>query len=267
MVRPLLVAFAAFCLMASPTTASQETLGVELSAIRRPSPFVIGGLRLDIPQAQVNSGVVPRRGELLIVPAAYARTAVLTEPAQSTGLVRGALTAPAGSLLHEVEFVRRLSHTEAVAHAMWCGSMGAQPSFVNRSPVFCLVEDDGRSRAWLVRGVSWLAVSPDTGFESHWLDRVSLEASPLPDQPATNVSVRLDQITQRDVFLRLYARRGEEEEVLMFTVRRPIENGAVLVPLWSHSLLLTVVQGGVTVRLSADGDGTGLAEIGQYPTL
>lgn len=77
------------------------------------------------------------------------------------------------------------------------------------------------------------------------------------------VRFNLHRVTRRDITIRLIARRGDSE-VLVMTMKRPVTDGKATIPLWDHRLELSVAGDTVTPAILPGGDGFGPPEFGTY---
>lgn len=247
-----------------PEPASVPTSGLDLFSRREPTPFVVGGVLLDIDRLSAADAPLRRRGVLLSGTADHAGTARLAQPMRLTAPLINDLI-PAGTVLHKVEFYRPGPRSNTVT--TWCGDLDRRTVFGTPSVPVCFLVGDvlrqafvaGDARAWLVNSSR---VYPGVRAKA---DVFELEApSPTDLIGPMDVRFELQRVTRNEITVRLLARRNDQD-VLVMTMKRPIENGQAVIPLWTHRLVLIVSGDTVTPTLSGGGDGFGPPEFGEYP--
>lgn len=260
--RTLLLAL--LLVMALPGVTQAQTIYryYRFEVCDRPTPFVIAGLKIDPEQLVVTDQSV-RIGDVIATgPAEYFGTAVLTSPTTMTGGV-GQRVAPAGTLLHRAEFVQP-DGDNLIVLQFWCGALGQDSSSASSTYAYCPVQTRDGLSAVRLGGVGWLATAPILNMiNDRRIDRFDFEVVPVSDVPAMQVRFRIARGMSGRVRLRLEAVRGEEVVSVMTADQRP-QSGEVDFPLWTHRLRVNVARGQVTARLTEDGDGTGLPEVGEY---
>lgn len=224
----------------------------------RPTPFVIGGLRLAPERLSVATVPVRRRGVVLSGVAEHARTARIVRPMTIRFPVFSE-QAPAGAVLHMTEFVSDGPGGDEVFRT-WCGDLGRKTVFGGASPSLCFLEGDPLRRAWISESARpWLSTSSFVhgsipGRADHF------EIQPSADDLIGPMEVRLEvqRVTPTNVTLRLVARR-DGQDATVTTLTRPFENGIATVPLWTHTLSLAAAGDSVLPSLTHDGNGAGPA--------
>ena len=231
-----------------------------------PTPFVVGGVRLDPATMTVGTGILTRGGVVLSGSAQYAVTGRLKEPL----ILRAAFvneTSPAGTVLHQVEFSGRSPLGTRTMTRIWCGPIMAPTIWSRERVTMCLrrAPFGGWEAFWPYTGRPWLGTTKMTGnVATLQAQGLSIEASPTDLLDPLAVRAEIQRITNETVTLRLFARRGEED-ALIFTVAPTFADGVATVMLWSHRLVLMRSGNGVAATLSADGDGQGPTDDGVYP--
>lgn len=249
----------------SPALTQEPSAPVRsVAGPRSPTPFVVGGVRLDLDRLTVAPGAVARRGAVLTGTADHAATGRLVQPMT----LRAPLIthpAPVGTVLHRVEFATRTPNgTRAIT--VWCGDMGMRTVFGTASPTLCIIQDDVLSRAFQqLTARPWLATSDSvSGSAPFRFDRFELEASPTDLLGAMDIRLTVERIRRDSVTLRLTASlNGQDSRVL--DVMCPVQDGVASFPFWTHVLRLRIEGDTVRPELVAEGDGAGLAEFGVYP--
>ena len=246
----------------APTPGPPSDL--ELFARREPTPFVVGGVLLDINRLSVASAPVRRRGVLLSGTADHAATARLAQPMRLRAPLINDLV-PAGTVVHKVEFYRPGPGGNTIV--TWCGDLDRKTVFGTPSVPVCFLVGDVLRQAFLVGDARPWLVNSSRVYPGA---RPRADAFEIEDPSPTDligpmdVRFELQRVTRNEVTVRLLARRNDQD-VLVMTMKRPIENGQAVVPLWTHRLVLAVSGETVTPMLSDGGDGFGPPEFGEYP--
>jgi len=232
------------------------------------TPLVIGGVKLDPAALTPGTGVLSRGDVALSGSAAHALTARLTKPLTLRApLVND--TSPVGTILHQIEFAGLSPLGTRTMTRIWCGPI-LKPGLFSGGQRQTLCLRRGGLSGW------WEAFIPATGRP--WLGTSLLTATPgnfaaseLEVEPsATSLldpltfRAEIQRINDAAVTLRLFARRGDED-ALILTAAPKFENGVATLPLWTHRLTLTRSGQGVVAALSADGDGTAPTDEATYP--
>ena len=231
-----------------------------------PTPFVIGGVRIDPSALKSAEGVVGRGGMALSGQAEYAVTARLAQPLN----LRAPLindTAPEGLIMHQLEFARTSPLGARSMTRIWCGPIGAPTVWSRQRVTMCLRRGGptGLEAFWPSTGRPWLGTTQATGSVAA-LRAHDFSVAPSPTSLLDPLGFRIDiqRITDTGTTLRLFVRHGDED-ALIFTATPEFEDGTATLPLWTHRLRLTRSGGGLTATLTADGDGEGPVESGFYP--
>lgn len=245
--------------VSTPAAAQEHTPGaVVTSPADRPTPFVIGGLRLAPEHLSVATAPVRRRGVVISGVAEHARTARLSRPMRIQFPVFSE-QAPAGAVLHMTEFVSDGPDGDTIFRT-WCGDLGRKTIFGGASPSICFLDGDPLRRAWISETARpWLSTSSFVhGSIPGRADHFEIEASADDLIGPMDVRLEVQRITRTNVTLRLVARRDGQDATVM-TLVRPLDNGSATIPLWTHTLSLAVSGDSVTPSLTTDGDGAGPA--------
>lgn len=238
---------------AAATSTGPARQGVE------PTPFVIGGVKLDPAALTVGEGELLRGGVVLAGAAEYALTARLPRPVNlKAPLVND--TAPEGLVLHQVEFATVSPVGGRIMTRIWCGPLGRPTMFSSGERIpMCLRRalGGGWEAFWPYTGRPWLGTTQTTGVVGT-LQASNVEIDPSPTSLLEPLGVRfaVQRVTDADVTLNIFARLNGED-ALIFTVKETFKDASAVVPLWSHRLLLTRTANGLTAAVSADGDGEG----------
>lgn len=250
----------------TPDGSPEDKATAEAEAVE-PTPFVIGGIRLDPTALTVGPGVLERGEIALSGQATYAVTTQLQNPVNfSATFVND--TAPAGLILHRVEFANRSPLGSRTMTRIWCGPIAKPTLFSgNERITMCLRRGmfGGWEAFWPATGRPWLGTTLQLGVVAT-LQATGFAPEPSPTSLLEPLSVRaeIQRVTDDAVTLRLFARR-EDEDALILTVTPKFENDVAVLPLWTHRLALTRSGNGVTASLSGDGDGQGPTDDGFYP--
>lgn len=248
-----------------PGAPGEETDTDAIDALA-PTPFVIGAVKLDPAKLVPADGVVARGGALLSGQADYAVTARLAKPLN----LRAPLindTAPEGLILHQVEFAVTSPLGARSMTRIWCGPIGVPTIWSRERVTMCMRRGGpaGWEAFWPVTGRPWLGTTQSAGNIAALQARgLELEISPTPLMDPLGFRVELQRVTDTVATLRLVARRGDQDAVIL-SFPAEFENGVAVMPLWSHRLTLTRSGAGVTAALSPDGDGAGPTDDGYYP--
>ncbi|WP_024353112.1 hypothetical protein [Brevundimonas naejangsanensis] len=231
-----------------------------------PTPFVIGGVRLKPEAMTAGQGVISRGGVVLSGPAEYALTGRLSRPLN----LRAPLIndfAPEGMILHEVEFARTTPLGARTMTRIWCGPIGAPTIWSSKRVTMCLRRGQSTplEAFWPSTGRPWLGTTMSSGAVGALpAYDFEIERSPSSLLEPLDVRAEIQRLTDAAVTLRIFARKGDED-ALILVLSPEFKDGEAAIPLWSHRLLLTRSDAGVTARFSADGDGEGPTAQGVYP--
>lgn len=204
---------------------------------------------------------------LLSGPAEYAATGRLTKPLnlRSPPLVND--TAAAGTILHEVEFARTTPLGTRTMTRIWCGPIGT-PTVWSRTPVTMCLRPGQRydlEAFWPSTGRPWLGTTANSGALVG-LEAVGFEIARSETSLLDPLDFRLEvqRVTDKEAVIRAFARKGDQD-ALVLVITSAFDDGVATIPLWSHRLVLTRSDNGVTAQLSADGDGDGPTPGNLYP--
>ena len=259
--------------MRARVTAANPSVAVALSEAATeaeegldPTPFVIGGVKLDPAALTVGDGVLGRGGVVLSGQAEYAVTGRLAKPLNLRApLVND--TAPEGLILHLLEFARTSPVGARTMTRIWCGPIGAPTVWSRNRVTMCLRRGlTGELEAfWPSTGRPWLGTTQATGSIAALQARgFEIEKSPTSLLDPLGFRVEIQRLSDTAVTVRFFARKGDEDAVVL-AVTTGFEGGVATIPLWTHRLTLTRSGSGVTASLTADGDGTSPTEDGFYP--
>lgn len=237
----------------------------EEAAPVEPTPGVIGGVLLRPERLAVATAPVGRGGVLASGSMDHARTGRFRQDTVIEGSMSPRIAA--GTVAHRVEVLRTSPLGARSLSTFWCAEVSALTVFGRQ---------DDQQTCFRRRGGRYEGLWPDTG--RNWLTTTDRSSTPLSRYVAAldieesdsnligpmDVRFELQRLTPASAIVRIFARR-EEQDALVMTVSRPVENGTAVFPLWTHRLVLSVTGEQATATLSADGDGSGLAEIGLYP--
>lgn len=221
------------------------------------TPFVIGGLRIDPASLVPGEGLLARGGVALRGRANYAVTGRLARDLTlKAPLVND--VAPMGTILHQLEFAPRSDLGTRTMTRIWCGPIGRPTVFSRERITMCLRRNLQRELEafWPSTGRPWLGTTQASAALVA-LDAMDfeIETSPVSLLEAVDFRVEVQRITEAAVTVRMFARRRDEDALILTSIR-PFDDGRATVSLWSHSLVLTRSGTGVIVDLSANGDGT-----------
>ncbi len=231
-----------------------------------PTPFVVGGVKLDPAALTIGEGVLGRGGVVLSGQAEYAVTGRMAKPLNLRApLVND--TAPEGLILHQLEFARTSPVGARTMTRIWCGPIGAPTVWSRNRVTMCLRRGlTGELEAfWPSTGRSWLGTTMATGSIAA-LQARGFEIMPSPTSLLDPLGFRaeIQRLSDTAVTVRFIARKADEDAVVL-AVTTEFEDGVATIPLWTHRLTLTRSGAGVTAALSHDGDGTSPTESGVYP--
>lgn len=251
---------------ANPDLAAALTGEPDTGDALNPTPFVIGGVKLDPAGMTAGDGVLARGGVVLSGPAEYAVTARLSKPLN----LRAPLindTAPEGLILHQVEFARTTPLGARTMTRIWCGPIGVPTVWSRNRVTMCLRRGatGEREAFWPTTGRPWLGTTTASGNLAGLQARgFEIEQSPTSLLEPLGMRIEVQRLSDTVVTARFIARRGTEDAVVL-SVTTEFDGGVATIPLWTHRLVLTRSGAGVTAALSADGDGTSPTEAGYYP--
>lgn len=224
-----------------------------------PTPFVMGGVRLDVERLTVASGPVRRGGAVLSGTADHAETATLAGELRLRDAL-GRSVAAAGTPLFRVEFVE-----DDAAVSVWCGNMGRKGLFNTPGPVLCMFGEAADGQAFMsLAARPWLMTSQRAQNSPLHYEGLQLTPSATDLFGPMDLRLSVSRVRRTSVDLALIASR-EGDDMVVMRLTTPVVDGQAVLPLWSHRLILTVAGDTVTPTLSADGGGAGPQSLGGYP--
>lgn len=228
-----------------------------------PTPFVVGAVRMDLTQLVVTDAPIGFGDVVATGPGYYFETGTLTAPTQISGGLTPR-TAPAGTPIHRAEFLEQTRNGMFVMR-FWCGPLGADEDHTIGIRPYCTVEGRDGLVGVQMGGSGWLATAPIFNVNNdRRYDRFDFAPTPRSDQPDMQVQFRLIRGLRGRVVLRMEAVRGDTV-VPMLNIERDPTEGPAEFPMWTHTLRINMVsRGRATAELTPDGDGVGLAEVGDY---
>ncbi|GLS01579.1 hypothetical protein GCM10007859_15940 [Brevundimonas denitrificans] len=230
-----------------------------------PTPGVIGGVLLRPERLAVAAGPVARGGVLASGSMEHARTGRFRQDTVIEGSMSPRIAA--GTVAHRVEVLRTSALGTRSLSTFWCAPVSAMTVFGRQDDQqTCFRRRGGRYEGlWPDTGRSWLTTTDRSSTPlSRYLAALDIEESDTDLIGPMDVRFELQRLTPTLAVVRILARR-EEQDALVMTVSQPVENGTAVFPLWTHRLVLSVAGEQATATLAADGDGSGLAEVGAYP--
>lgn len=227
------------------------------------TPFVVGGVQFDPTVLVVDGAPKGPRGVLARGTMEHARTGRVVQDVELGTMLKARI--PAGSLAHKVEIFRSLALGGRTSR-FWCASVSALTVFGREDQLTCFhPSEDGYEGVWPDQGRGWLATTERSAtIATRRASALNIEESETDLIGPMDVRIEVQRITPDQITLRVFARRNDQD-ALMLTVTRPIENGQAVVPMWSHRLVLDIADNKAQARLLADGDGEGLPSVGYYP--
>ncbi len=237
----------------------------EEAAPIEPTPGVIGGVMLRPEELTVATGPVARGGVLASGSMEHARTGRFRQDTIIEGSMSPRIAA--GAVAHRVEVLRTSPLGTRSLSTFWCAQVSALTVFGRQDDQqTCFRRRVGRYEGlWPDAGRSWLTTTDRSSTPlSRYLPTLDIEESDSDLIGPMEVRFELQRLTPMLAVVRIFARR-ENQDALVMTVSRPVENGTAVFPLWTHRLVLSVTGEQAIATLSADGDGSGLAGIGVYP--
>ncbi len=230
----------------------------------KPTPFVVGGVRFDPTALTVDGQAQGPRGVLARGMMQHARTARVTRDIEMGTALNARI--PEGTPAHEVEIFRPLALGDRTSR-FWCAPVSALTVFGRQNDqTTCFRPSRGGFEGlWPDQGRSWLVTtSSSTTPVLRRASELPIEVSETDLIGPMDVRLEVQRITREQITIRVFARR-DDEDALMLTIVRPIEDGRVVLPMWTHRLTLTITDGKALAVLTEDGDGEGLPAVGVYP--
>ncbi len=241
-----------------------ETLTVPAEELK-PTDFVIGGVRFDPTALVVDTAPQGPRGVVARGVMNHALTGRVTQDVEMGSMLNARI--PAGTAAHQVEIFRELALGGRTTR-FWCAPVSALTVFGRQNDQLTCFRraGDGYEGVWPNQGRSWLATTDQSATPVlRRAEALHIEESQTDLIGPMEVRIEVQRIVRDLITVRIFARR-DEQDALVMTVTRLIENGQAVIPMWSHRLILTVADGMAKATLTADGDGQGLSSIGVYPS-
>ncbi|VDC50148.1 MULTISPECIES: hypothetical protein [Brevundimonas] len=230
----------------------------------QPTEFVVGGVRFDPSALVVDGSPLGPRGVLAKGTMSHARTGRVTQDIEMGTMLNARI--PAGAAAHQVEIFRGLALGGRTSR-FWCASVSALTVFGRQNDQLTCFRraGEGYEGVWPDQGRTWLATTDQsTTPVFRRADALHIEESEIDLIGPMEVRLEIQRIVRDLITVRIFARR-DEQDALVMTVTRLVENGQAVIPMWSHRLVLTVADGKAQASLTADGDGEGLPSVGTYP--
>jgi hypothetical protein len=226
----------------APETAS------DIPESLRPRRFVIQGLQLHPDKFTPNPGKIASGEMIASGPATWWETGVLSGELRGNA-ESGTIDAPAGTRLYRVEFFEPgplLTRTRSFA---WCGGKMAKTVWGTRQDTaYCLTfppEGLPAEAPIIVQATFGYDFAADM---RDFLATVLLKSSgvklipdPSPVSPTFEVSIKLRAIKRNAIDLEFIANNGKNSQsILRFDFPRETGVNSLTLPLWTHSLELTI---------------------------
>lgn len=261
--RNLLLISLFACAFAGSAAAQLIDRSYRIERFATSTPFIVGGVRIDPEQLLIAETPIGFGDVLASGPGYYFETAALTAP---TGISDGLVPriAPVGTPIHRVEFLQQTPSGMFVMR-FWCGALGAEHDAGTWIRPYCTVLSNRGLVGVQMGGIGWLATAPTFNVSNdRRYDQFEFQPTAPTGQPDMQVRFRLIRGLRGRIILRMEAERGGEV-VPMLTIERDPADGDAVFPMWTHTLRIRMVsRGRATAELTPDGDGVGLAEVGQY---
>jgi hypothetical protein len=208
------------------------------------------GLVLDLAHARPAEGMVAEGGVLLTTPASHLATARLELDYPVSNMLGINKRGEAGALFHAI--------ARGPYAVQWCGPFVANPVRGKVMQMGCVDAVGDNFKVIDAGGAPWLAGELwQSGFPVD--DPPRLQVSPTDLIGPVTLTVTLDKITKKGVRLKAVAtREGEPDTVTVWLGGGNFDaEGRLVMPLWTHRLVLARQDQGVAATLLADGDGRG----------
>lgn len=233
----------------------------------------VGGVLFDPAALVPIDGAVGKDQALLTGKAAHRRTATLREDASIPIGLGMAMHVTKGTVFHQVELRAPSAAAEDETSPFWCGRVkGALAGTVDE----CVWTDfegyhEGMLQSTLISESGyrdWLVSAPN--FQQKGVRQFpgpfALDVSDTDLMGPMDVALKLDHIDKAGVWLVAIASRGDGKDLPFWKGFVPMDSsGKAVVPLWTHRLTLMVQGDKASCAYTADGDGTGLADVLKAP--
>ena len=214
------------------------------------TPASTDGLVLELAQAKPAEGAVAEGGVLLVSPAGHLATARLEVDYPVSNMLGINKRGEAGALFHAV--------ARGPYQAQWCGPFVSNTVRGKVTQMSCVDAVGDDFKVIDAGGAPWLAGELwQGGFPVD--DPPKLQVSPTDLIGPVTLTITLDKITKKGVRLKAVATRdGEPDSVTVWLGGGNFDaEGRLVVPLWTHRLVLARQDQGVAATLLAEGDGRG----------
>jgi hypothetical protein len=216
-----------------------------------PEPFTYGAIRLDPDALTAEAGVVRPGGAVLQGKIAYRRVARLVADVDLFPETGGRVRVRAGTPLSQAVF----SEEDGTPRSYWCGI-----ARVNNSDLLpitlCARNDDAGYFAILSRGPAWLTTGLNLSDNSSGKPGIyRLEDLPTPDP--LDLAVIVVRVSDRSILLDARVKKGHDTQSVWRKELPLGPSGEAVLPFWTHRLVLSRSNDGVTARFPADGDNRG----------
>jgi hypothetical protein len=214
-------------------------------------PLTYGAIRFDPALLVPASGIIKAGNVVLAGRVSHRRTAQLAVDAE----VRpdGYDTRiPAGTVLHEAVF----PDEDGTNKTYWCGSFRTVAGFIDD-----MCARNGQNGFVLLHpeGAHWIATGLDTHGNFGFADRDTFDLIESPTDLAGEIdfAMAVRKISRTSIILEAVVNHGSDYETLWKKTLPLDSSGTVVLPFWTHRLVLTSSGDGIHVTFPADGDGTG----------
>jgi hypothetical protein len=214
-------------------------------------PLAYGAVRFHLAELTPATGVVKVGGVALTGEVSHRRTARLAQDADIRPNGFDDIIMPAGTLLQQAV----LPDVDGSKKTFWCGpykviGLGDGICMRNDPSGYVLIHPDGAR--WITTSLNRYA-----GVGSADRDTVKIEVSATDLAGPMNFGLAVRKLRADSVSLEAVVSQGHDYETLWQATLPFDANGAAVLPFWTHRLVLTRSNDGVTVALTADGDGAG----------
>ena len=232
----------------------------------------VGGVLFDPAALAAASGPVSKGEPLLTGKARHRRTATLREDASIPIGLGMAMHAEKGTVFQEVELRPAAIAADDETSPYWCGKVNGALAGKADECVWTDFEGyhEGMLQSTLISESGyrdWLVGTPnmDPKAVRKFPGPFLLDVSDTDLIGPFDVALKLDRIDKNGVWLAAIASKGDGKDLPFWKGFVPTEGGQAIVPLWTHRLTLTVQGDKAAAAYTADGDGTGLAEVLRGP--
>lgn len=224
----------------------------------RVAPATQGGLRFDV--ASMTAAEAPVAvGVLASGKADRWRTAELTEDFRAETQY-GVLTAPAGTVFHQVDYRPQATPLLRDQGATWCGTLGGNIASGPGVPpgVWCFTRQPTGYTVFQPTGQAWLAGVMGNGTVlQNVTTSLNLRERDSDDLPLI-YEIRSAERTGFNITIEGSVRNGADRVVLWRQQVSLRDGGRLTLPLWERRLHIARADGLLTATLDDQGDGTGL---------